>query len=67
MRRSIQDLVSSVDPNVRIEPEVEDVSSSILSFEEEWHSDVPVTPADRRRVHRFGHQFQLSACEAQGR
>jgi hypothetical protein len=25
MRRSIQDLVSSVDPNVRIEPEVEDV------------------------------------------
>jgi hypothetical protein len=26
MRRSIQDLVSSVDPNVRIEPEVEDVS-----------------------------------------
>lgn len=26
MRRSIQDLVSSVDPHVRIEPEVEDVS-----------------------------------------
>jgi len=26
MRRSIQDLVSSVDPNVKIEPEVEDVS-----------------------------------------
>jgi len=25
MRRSIQDLVSSVDPNVRIEPEVEDL------------------------------------------
>lgn len=27
MRRTIQDLVSSVDPNVKIEPEVEDVSS----------------------------------------
>ena len=26
MRRSIQDLVASIDPNVRIEPEVEDVS-----------------------------------------
>jgi len=29
MRRSIQDLVSSVDPNVRIEPEVEDLLLSI--------------------------------------
>lgn len=27
MRRTIQDLVSSVDPNVKIEPEVEDVRS----------------------------------------
>lgn len=26
MRRSIQDLVSSIDPNVKVEPEVEDVS-----------------------------------------
>lgn len=26
MRKSIQDLVSSIDPNVRVEPEVEDVS-----------------------------------------
>lgn len=26
MRRTIQDLVASVDPNVKIEPEVEDVS-----------------------------------------
>ena len=25
MRRSIQDLVASIDPNVKIEPEVEDV------------------------------------------
>jgi len=30
MRRSIQDLVSSVDPNVRIEPEVEDVRLAFL-------------------------------------
>jgi transcription initiation factor TFIID subunit 12 len=28
MRRSIQDLVASIDPNVRIEPEVEDVRIS---------------------------------------
>lgn len=27
MRRTIQDLVASVDPNVKIDPEVEDVSS----------------------------------------
>lgn len=26
MRRSIQDLVASIDPNVKVEPEVEDVS-----------------------------------------
>lgn len=30
MRRTIQDLVSSVDPNVKIEPEVEDVSLSLI-------------------------------------
>lgn len=28
MRRAIQDLVASIDPNVKIEPEVEDVSTS---------------------------------------
>lgn len=26
MRRTIQDLVASIDPNVKVEPEVEDVS-----------------------------------------
>jgi transcription initiation factor TFIID subunit 12 len=30
MRRTIQDLVASVDPNVKIEPEVEDVSLPLL-------------------------------------
>ena len=30
MRRTIQDLVASVDPNVKIEPEVEDVSISTI-------------------------------------
>ena len=30
MRRSIQDLVFSIDPNVKIEPDVEDVCSSLL-------------------------------------
>lgn len=28
MRRSIQDLVASIDPNVKIEPEVEDVGAA---------------------------------------
>ena len=31
MRRSIQDLVSSIDPSVKIEPDVEDVSPCTLS------------------------------------
>lgn len=31
MRRSIQDLVTSIDPNVRIEPEVEDVCRTVFS------------------------------------
>lgn len=29
MRRTIQDLVASVDPNVKIEPEVEDVGTKL--------------------------------------
>lgn len=32
MRRSIQDLVLSIDPNIKIEPEVEDVRRSPLSL-----------------------------------
>ena len=32
MRRSIQDLVYSIDPNVKIEPEVEDVSELYASI-----------------------------------
>lgn len=30
MRRSIQDLVSSIDPSVKIEPDVEDVSPAFF-------------------------------------
>lgn len=29
MRRTIQDLVASIDPNVKIDPEVEDVSRCV--------------------------------------
>lgn len=32
MRRSIQDLVASIDPNVKIEPEVEDVCVFMTSI-----------------------------------
>ena len=32
MRRSIQDLVSSIDPNVKVEPEVEDVSLLLQNY-----------------------------------
>lgn len=32
MRRTIQDLVASVDPNVKIEPEVEDVRLETPNF-----------------------------------
>ena len=32
MRRTIQDLVASVDPNVKIEPEVEDVCTFLSAF-----------------------------------
>lgn len=32
MRRTIQDLVASIDPNVKIEPEVEDVCSLAVAL-----------------------------------
>ena len=43
MRRSIQDLAFSMDPNIKIEPEVEDVRrllSSILAP----HAFIPLSP-----------------------
>lgn len=38
MRRTIQDLVASVDPNVKIEPDVEDVRTHmiLLEFMPKW-------------------------------
>lgn len=39
MRRSIQDLVSSIDPNVKIEPEVEDVCAPSFSLHPYIHAD----------------------------
>jgi hypothetical protein len=50
MRRTIQDLVASVDPNVKIEPEVEDVSfylpRCLLSLVQ--HYSAIATTLDRR-------------------
>ena len=70
MRRSIQDLVSNLDPNVKIEPEVEDVSPHTSSH----HTPVALTPSPRSgsaaalghsgRVHRLGHKLWLPARQA---
>jgi hypothetical protein len=69
MRRSIQDLAISIDPNIKIEPEVEDVrprSSSHLILPPPFlvtHASIPfyghciASFRYRRRVYRLGHQF----------
>jgi hypothetical protein len=44
MRRSIQDLVLSIDPNIKIEPEVEDVRR-VLSFFSRCCSRVHFSPS----------------------
>ena len=54
MRRSIQDLVTSIDPNVRIEPEVEDVrapSPVVVSLAVTDVAMATAALADRRRVY----------------
>jgi hypothetical protein len=64
MRRSIQDLVSSIDPNVKIEPEVEDVRT--LTPHSNLFTDGASTAAfvDCGRVHRLRHEFRVPPCEA---
>ena len=63
MRRSIQDLVSSIDPNVKIEPEVEDVRFHL--YEPRTYMNIPVAPARHcRRVHRLSDQLRLPAGQA---
>src|SRR6266852_3378411 len=72
MRRSIQDLAFSMDPNIKIEPEVEDLRQ-LLSY-------ILVPPSRAhpllahiasfgycRRVHRLGHQFWVPSCQASRR
>ena len=63
MRRSIQDLVSSIDPNVKIEPEVEDVRFYL--YELRTYMNIPIAPARHcRRVHRLSDQLRLPASQA---
>lgn len=70
MRRTIQDLVASVDPNVRIEPEVEDVSAAaslcawlirpelLLSIADEFIDSV-TNFACRLAKHRHGDTLEV--------
>ena len=73
MRRSIQDLVLSIDPNVKIESEVEDVRPVpplcylgifLAHAPHCFFVSLPVAVGYRRRVHRLGHQFRMSSRKA---
>jgi hypothetical protein len=67
MRRSIQDLVSSVDPNVKIDAEVEDVSYPSIMFSRfmlKGGTIFTIAFAEhRRRIHRFCDKFQLPSIK----
>lgn len=68
MRRTIQDLVSSVDPNVKIEPEVEDVSPLLYLLRDQIFILFQKAPSfHRRRIHRFCDKFLMPTSEASKR
>jgi hypothetical protein len=71
MRRSIQDLAFSMDPNIKIEPEVEDVRQLFCSILRPSRVHPLLAHIASfgycRRVHRLGHQFWVSPCQASRR
>jgi len=72
MRRSIQGLAFSMGPNIKIEPEVEDVRqlpSYILVPPSRAHPLLAHIASFGycRRVHRLGHQFWVPSCQASRR
>ena len=68
MRRSIQDLALSMDPNIKIEPEVEDVRQLPLFYSRSSRVHPLIASFGYcRRVHRLGHQFWVPSCQASRR
>ena len=67
MRRSIQDLVASIDPNVKMDPEVEDARLN-FKFLLCGRADARYTATIgySGRVYRLGYEFWLSIGQASG-
>jgi transcription initiation factor TFIID subunit 12 len=62
MRRTIQDLVSSIDPNVKIAPEVEDVRCKPNWPNFPSLTCISASIRSGRRIYRFGCQLLVSHC-----
>lgn len=67
MRRSIQDLVLSIDPNVKIEPDVEDVSVAAFELRRRAYASSQASAGHCRRVRRLGDKLRLQTRKAPGR